>query len=185
MLPVNLRTQFDTETVVNMSDGVLLPVDNELLAASISDCAVKLKEIMRAQMTKNTYCSAIAAKTAAVEDFEKKDLFEAAREGSALPPAGAWSPITLALTYPGKVDLPDAYAGLLDDYYHRPLARALGVIGITYGDKMTLRLLQRFDDMRLANALVSEITTLGLEAELTPEGLFSGNMAVLEKLDRI
>lgn len=37
MLPVNLRTEFNTDTVVNMSDGVLLPVDNELLAASVTD----------------------------------------------------------------------------------------------------------------------------------------------------
>lgn len=140
---------------------------------------------MQAQMTKNTYCSTIAAKTASVEEFEKKDLFEAAREGSALPPTDGWSPITLALTYPGRCDLPEAYDGLLDDIYYRIFVRALGVAGMTYGDKMTLSLLQRFDDMRFANAIVSEITALGLEAEFTPEGTFSGNMAVLEKLKRI
>ena len=182
MLPVNLRTQFDTQTVVNMSDGIMLPVDSEMLGGSVSDCAVKLKTIMRAQMTKNTYCSTIAAKTAAVDAFEAKDLFEAAREGSALPPPGAWSPVTLALTYPGRLDLPQAYEGLLDNCYHKALARALGIVGMSFGSNMRLEVLQRFDDMRFANAIVSEFADAGLEAVLTPYGLVSGNQMILEKL---
>ena len=185
MLPVNLRTQFDTNTVVNMSDGIMLPVDDALIAASISECAAKLKEIMRAQMTKNTYCSTIAAKTAAVDAFDAKDLFEAAREGSALPPADAWCPVTLALTYPGRMDLPEAYGGLLEDYYDRPLARALGIVGTTFGDSMSLTILQRFDDMRFANAVVAELAALGLDSELVQEGIKSGNQMILEKLERI
>ncbi len=184
MSPVNLRTQFDTQTLVNMSDAVILPVDSEMLSASISECAVKIKNIMRAQLTKNTFCSTMAAKTAAVDDFEKMNLFEAAREGSTLPPSDEWCPVTLAFTYPGKIDLPEEYDGLLDNMYARSVVRVSGIAGTTFGNNMRIQLIGQLTDIRIVNAIISEFADIGIESSYVDCGLISGNKMVLEKLSR-
>ena len=185
MLPVNLRTQFETSTVVNMSDGVILPVGAEMLGKTHAEIASELKTIMRAQMTKNNYCRMIANKTAAVEAFENKgDIFEAAKAGATPPPQGAVRPVTYALTYPGKVDLPEAYAGLVENYSVCTLVRAFSLMGVTYGDRMQIEVLQRFDSDKLVNAIADEFREIGLDAELFDHGIEQGNLMILEKLKK-
>ncbi len=185
MLPVNLRTQFETSTLVNMSDGVILPVSAQMLEKPIGEIASELKTIMRAQMTKNNYCRIIANKVAAVETFENKgDIFEAAKAGATPPPLGSVRPVTYALTYPGKIDLPDAYAGLVENYSVCTLVRAFSLLGVTYGDRMQIEVLQRFDSDKLVNAIANEFRAFGLDAELFDHGIEQGNLMILEKLKK-
>ena len=185
MVPVNLRTGFETSTVVNMSDGIMMPMDDEMSSLSVTDRSVKLKEFMKKQMTKENYCKIMRNKVKALEGLEAKgDIIKTSFEGTRLAPPDAWRPLTYALTYPGKLDLPAEYDGLLDYIYNGPLARAFCLIVATYADSMQVKIVQRFDSQVVANRIKDGFAGLGLNVSMTDRGIVTNNLMLLERLKK-
>ena len=90
MLPVNMRTQFDTKTVVNMSDGVMMPSDAQMIADTVQNHAKVLKNTMKAQITKNYFCHTMADKFASVEKFEQMgNIYDVAKKITTPAPFGS------------------------------------------------------------------------------------------------
>ena len=186
MLPVNLRKPFGTKTVVNMSDGVMLPSDAGLLAATVDERARGLKDLMRKQMTEENYRRMMAQKAAAVDSFNSKgDLFATAFASTRLAPPGSKRPLTYALSYPGQVDFPKPYDGLVDYIHHTSLVRAFGLIVLAWQDRLQVQIMQRFDSSRAAEAICGAFRDQGLDAVLNDRGTMQGNMMILQELKQV
>lgn len=154
-----------------------------MIADTMQNHAKVLKNTMKAQITKNYFCHTMADKFASVEKFEQMgNIYDVAKKITTPAPAGSWKPVTYALTYPGRLDFPSAYDGLIADYTIGSLVRAFSLMGVTYGDKMQIQILQRFDSNHLANSVLEEFKALGLDAKMSDLGIVSGNVMILEKL---
>jgi len=186
MVPVNFRPFCGSKTVVNCSDGILIPFEKEDEALSIEDRCLKWKDYMKKQMSEANFRKAMASKAKSVEDFEKDEmpLVERAELMTRVAPKDAKRPLSYAMTYPGKLTLLSGLDRMIDDYELKGWARANAVIGHSFKDTMRIQVLCRTDDNRLADCIFKSFKDLGLEADMVDNKRIYPDLVIMEELEK-
>ena len=188
MVPVNLRPVFGTETLVNISDGIMLPYSRELASKPIREQGAEIRAQMKSMITRGNFADVLAAKSAAVQAFRSSgDTLNVTAERFTRPaPEGTKRPLTYALTYPGRMDLPEAFSELVRSIDVDIIARAFGAGVYTYGDDMTFQFMQRFDTDAVIRSVMSRLESLGVMVQsLEDRGRVMCDKVLAERLKRI
>lgn len=169
MVPVNLRPYYGSKSLVNFSDGVMIPYEKDMHNLDVNERCKKHKEIMQAQLQKENFDLVLDAKVKAVEGFEAldKSVCEIQKERGVLPPKGTVRPLTYAMTYPGKIDFTSGLNRMLSDYYMEPSMRAYATIVYTFGDTMRINCICRQDDETFSKCICGAFEEMGFDISYT------------------
>jgi len=172
MVPVSLRPFYESNTLVNFSDGIMIPYTKEDESLSHEERCLNMKAFMKRQMTKENFDLVIGNKVKAVEAFEgdNEPMIELATKRAKLAPKDAIRPLTYAMTYPGKIDFTDAINPMIKDFFMEPLMRAYATVGYTYGDKMRLFVLCRNEESTFADCILEAFKATNFEVKMTDCG---------------
>lgn len=167
MVPVNLRPLCNSHTIVNCSDGVLLPVHEEDEKADIKDRCAKWKSLMKNQMSEACVKSLMASKAGAVESFENGEVpfAKLANEMTNPKKKGDKLPFSYALSYPGKLTLLTGLDKMISNCEVKALVKANAVIVHSFKEDMRLQVLCQTDDMRLADCVKRAFGDYGILAQ--------------------
>lgn len=187
MVPVNLRPYYNSASLVNFSDGVMVPYYQEDEKLSVLERCQKNKEMMKLQMQKENFDLVLANKVKAVDGYEKLDetVFEIWSRQGVLPKKGTIRPITYAMTYPGKIDFSTGLNRLIKDYFMEPVMRAYATIVYTFGDTMRILCMCRQDEEDFAKCIYEGITKQGLDAKYINKGHVYADQVKLERIKNI
>ena len=189
MLSSSMHPYYQTNTMVNFSDALILNYDQELKKMPLSEQGAALKAQLKAQLNREHFAPLIAEKVATVDGFASSGLDICQwNQRFATASQGAPAPFTFALTYPGSIDPGPAFKPLLQNISNPICIRGLGSFGlgaITFGDTIYLQSAQRFDSPAIMRAIARELEKAGLQPEFCPLPPCRGNQMVPEKLLRI
>lgn len=96
--------------------------------------------------------------------------------------------MTVALTYPGSIDLPAEYQPLIREITRVVGTRGVNVFGInatTYGDTMYLRSCQRFDSDAIMQGIERGLARAGLSTQMAVLERYRGNQVLVDRLQQI
>ena len=191
MASANMRKYYQTNTMANFSDATFLSYDRELASLSTEEQAVRFRQILKGQMTKEHFNPLIAKKVQMVRSMAEADvsLTEWNRRFTQSPGEGAASPMTVALTYPGSLDLPEEYAPLLGRVTRSLCSRGVNVsfcvFVSTYGDTMYIRSCQRFDSDAVMQGIRKALSQAGLPTKMEKLPLYYGNQVIATRLQHV
>ena len=191
MVSANMRKYYDTNTMMNFSDATFLSYDKTLAALPMEEQTARLRRDFKKQLTKEHFDPIIAQKTRFVRGFSDQDVSVAEwnRRFTQQPGEGVKPPMTVALTYPGSLDMPKEYAPLLKE-----VTRSLCSLGVnvsfcvfvsTYGDTMYIRSCQRFDSDAVMERILKSLLNAGLSAKMTALERYYGNRIIADRLQHI
>ena len=177
MIPVDMRPYFSARAFTNFSDGVLIPCTPEEAALPLDERAKKMKEFIKAQLTRNYFAHTIAGKTAAVRGFEESGtpVGELAMQKTALPPADVWRPLSYAMTYPGTITFGAGLDRMAEEYFFSMWTRG-NVVGV-YAAKgeLRIRVLTRTDNGIWAGAIYEKLKEQGFDVKRKDLGHVTGS----------
>ena len=185
MVQVNLRSLFGSKTLVNFSDGVFLPLVKEDLKLSIEERCKKFKEDLLKQKTKENFANILYNKVQDVRKMEGsgEDIYEIAKRRSTPAPVdGPKSPVTYALTSPGRLSISTGIDRMFTDIQCTPFFATFGIVICTFEDKMRLQIVCRSNDDTFPKGIYSNFIKMGFDAKLTDDGLRHGDRMMLDKL---
>ena len=191
MASANMRKYYNTNTMVNFSDATFLSYDRELAALPMEEQAVRFRQDLKAQMTKEHFDPLIAQKVKLVQGFSDADvpIAEWNRRFTQSPGTGAASPMTVALTYPGSMDLPEEYRPLIREVTRSLCSRGVNVsfcvFASTYGDTIYIRSCQRFDSDAVMQGIREGLSEAGLPARMAPLERYYGSQMVVDRLQHV
>lgn len=186
MLPASMRRVFGTQTVSNFDYPIIMSYDATVQALPLEEQASALRGQMKAQMDREHYLAHIASKIKRIEGMinGEEDICQWNRRLAQPLPAGTKVPFTLALTYPGDMSLPAAYAPLVRGVTRRiyaSFAMGLGILAYTYGDTLYIQTSRRFESDAIMRSVLGLLQAEGIPAELMPAECYLGNVAVCER----
>lgn len=184
MVPVDLRPLFGSSTVTNFSDGIRIPFYKSDEAKSQEERCAAFKERMLAQKTKENFALLLAQKSAVVDSFknDSRPLFESVAERRKPRKPGTPSPVTFALSYPGKISFSPGIDRLIGDVFLEPLCRVHSLIVYTYGDAMRFFIINRTDDPAFPECFLNEFRSRGFSASFVDEGYRTIDQLELERI---
>ena len=184
MVPVDLRRFFDSKTLVNFSDGIMIPYEKEDEELSQNERCAKFKQLMLLQINRENAQRIIGNKVETLKGIESKpgSIYEVADSMCKVPPLDAKRPLTYAMTYPGKLDLPKALDQLVDSVVCEPVMRAYATSVNTYKNKLYIQVLHRNDDSTFAQCIYDEIKAAGFDARIEDHGHVYADKLILSKL---
>ena len=185
-IPTNLRPLYGTHTTANFSDSLVLALSKELRTETLSKQAKALRSSMNDQLHKENFDRILAKKVKTVQDYENSDktILQLNRSLTNAASAASARPVTFALTYPGRLEVPDEYQSVVQGFNMEPYVPTNGFflfVG-SYGKELRIRICQRFDSDRLAKAITEEFKNLGLDASFLDKGIVRGDKVYVEKL---
>ncbi|MBR3305625.1 MAG: hypothetical protein IKI75_00055 [Lachnospiraceae bacterium] len=184
-IPVNLRQVYGSETTVNFSDSCILECGRKDTEGDIATLCAGLKESMKLQIRKENFDRILHKKRATIVALEEtgRPIAELAAEITSITDAGP-RPVTYALTYPGKLDMPEELRAVASGVNMEPYMPTAGVF-ITlgsYDDVLRMRYTQRFESDRLVNAVCEALGKQGITAVLRDSGYVYPDTVLTEKL---
>ncbi|MBQ1510328.1 MAG: hypothetical protein IIZ54_05485 [Selenomonadaceae bacterium] len=190
MASANMRKYYQARTMVNFSDATFLSYDKELAALPMEEQAMRLRETLKGQMTKEHFDPLVAQKVQMVRGFSDAGIpiVEWNRRFSQPPKEGDRTFMTVALTYPGSIDLPEEYQPLIREITRVVGTRGANVFGInatTYGDTMYLRSCQRFDSDAIMQGIERGLIRAGLSTQMAVLERYRGNQVLVDRLQQI
>ena len=185
MLPVDLRRIFNTDTIVNFSDGVMIPVDKKTMSLSLAERCAYIRSMMDKQITRENFERIMANKVNGVKAHEAHSgsIGEYCRELST--PAvktGAPRPVTYAITYPGRV-FPKEIAPIVTRIEMEPYVRAFSVFAYSKNDDFVLHVQQRFENDFIAEAISRSLKIMGLRSDMENKGVIYSDKVSVEDLE--
>lgn len=191
MVSANMRKYYETNTMMNFSDATVLSYDKTLAALTMEEQAARLRQDFKKQLTREHFDPIIAQKTQFVRGFSEQDvsITEWNRRFTKQPGEGVKPPMTVALTYPGSLDMPKEYNPLLKE-----VTRSLCSLGVnvsfcvfvsTYGDTMYIRSCQRFDSDAVMQHILKGLLNAGLSAKMTTLERYYGNRLIADRLQHM
>ncbi|MBQ7544471.1 MAG: hypothetical protein IJT02_05950 [Synergistaceae bacterium] len=177
-LPADMRGLLGCKTRVNFSEAVILPSSRESRELPVGEHSRLIRQIMRSQLTEGNFRKYIAIGVANARalsgEIDKPDV------------TAPKIPLTYAITYPGKMDLPQEYNSVVSDF---ELKAFVPVDPVRFSVKTTADTIridsaQLFDGPELVNAVAESFGQLGLKCSVQDMGRFGGNRYSLEKVRR-
>lgn len=187
MLPVDLRRIFNTDTVVNFSDGVMLPVNEKAMSFSLGERCAYIRSMMDKQITRENFELIMANKVNAVKAHQEhsQSIGEYCRQlSSPRITLGAPRPVTYAITYPGRV-YPKEIAPIVERIEMEPYVRAFSVFAFSKEDEFVLHIQQRFDNDAIAESIKRSLEKLGLPAVIRNAGHIYSDKVIADRLECI
>ena len=173
-LPVDMRAVFGADTVVNFSDGVLLPLSAEQRSLPVAEQCALVRAELDAQRTREFLAPALYGKARSALAMAEGPYAETAARvlEPVLTKAPRKVPMTYVMTYPGRLDMPAPLAGLVTWAQPRSVQGRVRFFFLisTYGDEMTIQVCQRYDGDALPLALAEAACRLGLKSVMTDRG---------------
>ncbi|MCR4741055.1 MAG: hypothetical protein K5886_12460 [Lachnospiraceae bacterium] len=172
MVPVDMRPLFSSQTLLNFSDGALIPYYAKDEEKDLKERCEIFSRYLKNQRDRAIFEIAIARKSIAVEGFETcgRQIKEILKDSLKPLPRGIKRPATYALTYPGRVSFTPGLDRMIEDFSLHSGVKATAVGGYTFGDTMRLGIVCRFDDPAFSEGILKAFTQAGIEAELTDRG---------------
>lgn len=188
-IPTNLRPLYGTHTTANFSDSLVLALSEELRGMSIAEQTKFLRESMNDQLHRENFDRILAKKVRTVKDYEngRETIEQLNQRLTNAASAASARPVTFALTYPGRLDVPDEYQSVVRGFNMEPYVPTNGFflfVG-SYGGELRIRICQRFDSDRLARAMAEAFGRIGLNATVCDAGMVTGDKVYVEKLKHI
>ena len=184
MVPVNLRALYNTKSMSNFSDGILLNYDKKISSYDIERQALILRAKMDLQMQNENFDLTLAGKIKAVENFmaSGKNIEDLSHEITDISKPDGFNFMTYACTYPGQLEFDNPiikYASILICVRQ---SVPFGTFMAAYKDDFNITLSQGFDSDNLANEILLKIRSLGISASIQDMGHISCNKLCCEKL---
>ena len=188
MMPADMRQCYQTRTMVNFSDATFLRYDEKLKKLPPEEQGAAFKQQLKSQVNREHFAPLIAEKTAAIDGFVHSGMHISQwNQRLSLPPEGP-SPLTIPVTYPGRLDLPAEYRAFVENVDNQLYFRGMGTFGIlgtTYGDTVHIRSSQRFDSPALMQEMSRELAKAGLSATFHQLPSYQGNQLITKKLQEV
>lgn len=185
-LPVDLRSVFNAECIVNFSDSVLIRSSLDEYNKPIEDQCKRIREVITQQRKAENYAWFLLSKVQTLKKFESSPAgIVATSHDLTRNIAKRLSAISSMVTYPGILDMPAGADDLLDDVIMESPFGASGIVVTTYRDVMNIMLEQRYDSDTIAKAICSKLCSCGLASNITDMGLIEHNVMNLERLKRV
>ena len=186
MLPVDLRKVFNADCMVNFSDSAFLPSSLQQHEASLEEQCRRFREIITLSRKPENYAGFLFDKVQTVKSFEAapEGIVEKSRELNSQT-AEILKLVTYGITYPGIMDMPEGADDLIENIVmDSPFGVSL-ILVTTYHDQMSITSIQRYDSDKLVKAICRKLSSEGLEAKVTDNGLIEQNVMNLERLKRV
>ena len=178
MSGVDQRPILNINTFVNCSDSIFLPVTGEMRRLAERDRCKMIKASMKEQLDSSFHRKLAKERVDLVKDFEANPLgVVSIAEGLAnMPSEDNFTPVTMVLSNIGDMTLGDSLDQLLDDFMLYNSAKANFVVFNYFGDYMNMIVGNQNDSSKLADSIVSEFRGRGIEAELSSEEHYYGDV---------
>ncbi len=178
-VPADLRPFFNSQTRVNFSDALVLASSQELREKPMEEQCRLLREMMDAQLNAENFKKLMAAGVSKVRQLSGEEEKEKAT--ISMPP------LTYAMTYPGRMNLPQGYASLVKDFRLKAYVPvdSIRLTVKTTGNDMTISIAQAFDRDDIVNAICRKFQSLGFEPVVEDLGRFGGDRYSTDKICEI
>jgi len=178
MLPVDLRAHIGADTMVNCSDGILVPAASEDFELSPEELCRKMKARIRTQVCRENFIKIITDKTNVIRSFEESgaDPQTTAEENLRMLSSLEFQPFSYALTYPGSLNTGKGLDKMLRDIRYFVYAKANSFQGYTYNDRFRINIDCRNDNGSWAEQTARIIGELGLSVSMTAVGRVKGDV---------
>lgn len=185
MVPVNLRVLFESETVVNCSDGIRIPYYAADLEKPLRDRCQMWKGYLKNQMNIGLYKKIMGDKAGTVDRYEADaiPIVEQAKTKTKLPPKDFIRPMSYALTYPGKLNMSKGLDRMITDFDFHGLGRGTSIVVHTYGDKMGIQIVYRKDDNELSDIVIRAFQEYDFEVKAKDNGRVYPNRMDVDRLE--
>jgi hypothetical protein len=168
-IPVNLRPLFHSKTTVNFSDSAVLNYPREYLSLSREEQGKALREQLNQQLNPEYFEGVIARKVRTIREYEEsgRSIGEISQsiQGSSSTKS---RPVTLGLTYLGKLTFPEAYQEKITDIVNTAYTPTDGVFATAhaYDGRLRIRIQTKYEQGDMIEAVADEMRKLGIEPEI-------------------
>ena len=185
-LPADLRNVFNSDTIVNFSESVLLPSSLQEHSAPIEEQCRRFRELINLQKKPENFARILYDKSQTLRGFESapEGIFAKSRELT-IKTSEIVKFISAMITYLGILDMPEGADDLFENITVDLPFGLSGMLVTTYRDEMSITSIQRYDSYNIVNSICRLLTSAGIEAKITDDRLVSHNMMNLEKLKRL
>ncbi|MCR5734545.1 MAG: hypothetical protein K6G22_08075 [Lachnospiraceae bacterium] len=195
MMPVSMRRFFNSNTLVNFSDGVLMVQDAPDRKKSLQERCLLLKQEMDKMLTKESFSRIIADKVAATDKSIEKARaeYESGRTQPETVQAGSGQvktvqmpklPFTMGISYAGKVTFGEQIDAMLESIATVAHASVYVILINTFGDVMTISYSQRHDRDDEVRSLQRVLEKHGFDAEIVDLGHLCKDMLDPEMMEQ-
>ena len=185
-LPADLRSVFNAETIVNFSESVFLPSSLQEYSAPIEEQCRRFREMITLQRKPENFAGILYDKSQRLRGFESapEGIIAKSRELTTQTSELAKS-ITMGITYPGIMDMPEGADDLLENII---MDSPFGVSFLqvtTYRDEMSITSVQRYDSDKIVKSICRKLSAAGIESKIADNRLVSHNRLNIERLKRV
>lgn len=188
-IPANLRPLFGTDTFANFSDSLVLCVTEEMLDKTTKEACHILRSSMNEQFKRENFVCTFAKKINSVKAYEScgKTIEQLNRELTNAASAASARPVTFAMTYPGRLELPGEYDKVITGFNMEPYVPTNGffLFAGSYRDVFKIRVCQRFDSDRLVRAIAAEFGEAGIMTNVTEADDVYGDKVYVDRLTHL
>lgn len=186
MVPVNLRPFYNTKTLANFSDGILVQYEGKLQEFTREKQALILRARMDLQMQKENFDVQLARKVSMVNQFSnsEKSIYELNKEITRITQISEqdFNYMTYAFTYPGQLDFNPNVVKYASIMLCVRQSIPLGIFLAAFGDELSIKISQSFDNDIIAQTICEGIKSLGVPASIHDMGHIAGDKLILEKI---
>ncbi len=184
--PADLRRVFNAKTIVNFSESVFLPSSLQEHSAAIDEQCRRFRELITLQRKPENFAGILYDKSQRLKSFESapEGIFAKSRELT-VQTSELVKSITMGITYPGIMDMPEGADDLLENIImDSPFGLSFLQVA-TYRDEMSITSVQRYESDNLVKSICRKLTSAGLYAKIADNRLVAHNIMNLERLKRV
>ena len=187
MLPVDFRGLCDIDTMVNFSDGIVIPFENSDFYAEREDVIQKIKENISKQITKENLSEIMAYKIKMISGLEKKlnDISLVFKTFKSILSTNNPKSSTYVFSNPGKIDFGRHLNKFFNDFKIHAYMDDCSCIICSYGEILHLMIGLKTDDKKLPESIDKELKKTGLTTNLIDHGKTYVNAMDVGNLEKI
>lgn len=177
MLPVDMRKLFGEDTMVNFSDGILVPLMYDDFSQPLDKVGLKVKAHVNSQISRENFTKVITDKVDLIKALEnsKEDMGKIIEHNMSLPGPEDFQPFSYAITYPGNLNMGTGLDKMISDMHLHSYARACSLVGYTYNNNLRLNIDCRSDNGYWAENIVKYLRELGISVNVKSLGRVRGD----------
>lgn len=165
MVAANLRQFFPTQTLRNFSDALIMTSLDTKGQTTYAEQARALRDIMKNQMSPDQFAHGFYDRVLWIEEQEasRTPLADLAKQYEQALISDKNPPFTFGLSYPGKLEPTETLKDFIIETGFGGNTGLLYAAGFhSYNDTFSLGISQRFESMKLTEAVITELRETGL-----------------------